>query len=152
MNNPRPMSSEPQPFLTFSLGEQKYALPIDVVVEVAAMVELAEVADSPPEMSGIANRHGAVLPVFDLRLVFGHEAAPVNLSTLFIVAAHDGQTVGLVVDEVHQVEYIQPSRQSSTTGKYIHDIVSHKGQLVQLISLPALLESITGTRYFEGHD
>ena len=152
MNNPLPMSNEPQPFLTFSLGEQKYALPIDVVVEVAAMVELAEVADSPPEMSGIANRHGAVLPVFDLRRVFGHEATPVNLSTLFIVAAYDGQTAGLVVDDVQQVEYIEPTHQTPTAGKYIHDIVSHKGQLVQLISLPALLETFAGTRYFESHD
>jgi purine-binding chemotaxis protein CheW len=146
------MSNEPQPFLTFSLGEQKYALPIDVVVEVAAMVELSEVAESPPEMSGIANRHGLVLPVFDLRLVFGHVAARVNLSTLFIVAAHDGQTVGLVVDDVHQVEYLQPSHQIPTTGKHIHDIVSHKGQLVQMICLPALLETFAGIRYFEGHD
>ena len=137
-----------QPFLTFNLGEQQYALPIDVVIEVAAMVELAEMPDSPPEMRGIANRHGVVLPVFDLRLIFGHEAAPINLSTLFIVATYDGQTVGLVVDDVHQVEYIE----QPTAGKYIHDIVSYKGQLLQLISLPALLETFAGTRYFEGRD
>ncbi len=138
-NHPR---NEPLPVLTLRLGEQLYAVTIDDVVEVASMVELTTLPDKPPHMMGIANRHGAMLPVFDLRQIFEQEAAPVDSYTLFIVAVHHGQMAGLVVDEVHQVEYVDLSERQPTAGRYIRDIVSHKGHLVQLISLPHLLGEI----------
>jgi len=135
--------SDPLPALTFRLGEQPYAVAIEDVVEVASMVELTRLADSPPHMLGVANRHGMMLPIYDLRQIFGHEAAPLDSYTLFIVIAYNGQIAGVVVDEVHQVEYIDPAQRQPTAGKYIRDIVSHKGQLVQLISLPQLLASLS---------
>ena len=49
------------PVLTFRLATQQYGLPIDQVLEVAAMVALTTVPDAPPEMMGLANRHGEVL-------------------------------------------------------------------------------------------
>lgn len=92
--------------LTFRLDRQEYALPVDEVVEVAALMELTRIADSVPELLGIANRHGTALPVLDLRRVLDAPLAPLDATTLFIVGSHDGQMVGLVVDEVQQVEYI----------------------------------------------
>jgi chemotaxis signal transduction protein len=138
-NHPR---NEPQPVLTFRLGEQSYAVGIEDVVEVASMVELTTMPNSPAFMMGYANRHGGMLPVFDLRQIFEQEAAPVDSYTLFIVAAHDGHMAGLVVDEVHQVEYMEIGEYHTAAGKYIRDIVSHKGHLVQLISLPHLLGEV----------
>jgi purine-binding chemotaxis protein CheW len=138
-NHPR---NEPLPVLTFRLGEQPYAVGIEDVVEVASMVELTTLPDSPPFMMGYANRHGMMLPVFDLRQIFEQEAASVDSYTLFIVAAHEGQMAGLVVDEVRQVEYMDIGERQATAGKYIRDIVSHKGHLVQLISLPHLLGEV----------
>jgi len=138
-NHPK---NEPLPVLTFRLGEQPYAVAIEDVVEVASMVELTTMPDRPPFMMGIANRHGTMLPIFDLRQIFEQEAASVDSYTLFIVAAHHGQMVGLVVDEVHQVEFIDTGERQPTAGKYIRDIVSHKGHLVQLISLPHLLGEV----------
>lgn len=137
-------ANSPVPLLTFRLGDQPYALFIEEVVEVASMVELTVLPDSPPAMLGIANRHGVVLPLFDLRLIFGKEVTPINPSTLFIVATHSGQLAGLVVDDVHQVEYMDRGelRAVPTAGKYIRDIVNHKGQLVQIIALSPLLAAL----------
>lgn len=127
--------------LTFSLGDQRYGLPIDEVVEVASMVELVTVKDARAELVGMVNRHGTVLPLLDLRLIFGHSPRPVDTATLFIVATHRPQQVGLVVDEVHQVEYVPFSqvRETSTAGKLIRGIISYREQLVQIISPAALL-------------
>ncbi len=128
-------------FLTFSLGTQLYALPIDDVVEVAAMVELVQVIDALPEVLGLANRHGEVLPVLDLRPIFRQGKARVNASTLFVVAAHGDQKVGLVVDEVHQVTYfnMQQLVRASTREKYVRGIIPQGDQLIQVIALPPLL-------------
>lgn len=138
--------------LTFSLGSQLYALPIEDVIEVAAMVERVILPDAAPEILGVVNRRGAVLPLLDLRRVFRQEAAPVSSSTLFIVAAHQARLAGLVVDEVRQVEYVAPAQNAPTAGKYIRGIISHKQQLIQVISLPSILAAfLDHEAAFEGN-
>jgi purine-binding chemotaxis protein CheW len=145
------MSSSPHnpemiPILTFALDGQYYALGIDAVVEVAAMVELTNTTDERPEVLGIANRHGEVLPVLDLRVVMKGEVSPIDEWTLFVVAACAGTTVGLVVDEVQQVEYVPAAQihESSASGKYIHGIISYKQRLIQLVALGPLIADYAG--------
>jgi len=145
------MSANPQhlemiPILTFALGEQYYALVVDAVVEVAAMVELISTTDERPELLGIANRHGEALPVLDLRLVMKSAASPIDEWTLFVVAEYEGKSVGLVVDEVQQVEYIPAAQvhESSASGKYIHGIISYRQRLIQLVALGPLIAEYSG--------
>lgn len=139
-------SLEMIPILTFALGEQYYALVIDAVVEVAAMVELTTTTDARPEVLGIANRHGEVLPVLDLRVAMKSQASPIDEWTLFIVAVYEGISIGLVVDEVQQVEYIPAAQvhESSASGKYIHGIISYKQRLIQLVALGPLITDYAG--------
>lgn len=125
----------PIPILTFSLGTRLYGLLIDDVVEVAAMVELMPIVDARPEFLGVVNRQGSVLPMLDLRLILGHEHQPISLTTLFVVASAKERLVGLVVDEVHQVEYVASNQwqTSHTAGKFIRGIISYKTALMQII-------------------
>ncbi|MBI5670679.1 MAG: chemotaxis protein CheW [Chloroflexi bacterium] len=134
MANPAPTA-----ILTFSLGSQVYALPIEDVVEVAAMVELVTLPDAAPEILGVVNRRGQILPMLDLRRIFKQPAAPVSSANLFIVAAHAGKMAGLVVDEVRLVEYVNSLENLSTSGKIIRGIINHKEQLIQIISLPMIM-------------
>lgn len=140
------------PILIFSLGTQRWALLIEDVLEVAAMVAYLPVPDAPPQVLGVVNRHGVVVPLLDLRLVFGQPAEPVNTTSLFIVAVHGGRTVGLVVDEIHHVEYIQSIEFDETraAGKYIRGIISYKSELMQIIS-PAPLFTAFLSSEIEGH-
>lgn len=128
--------------LTFSLGTQLYALPIDDVLEVAAMVELSPLPGARREVLGLANRHGSVLMMLDLRPILKHRKSAVNASTLFIVAAQGPRMVGLVVDEVHQVEHIRLENlvRASSRENYIRGVIPYQDRLIQVISLPALLQ------------
>lgn len=129
------------PVLTFTLGQQVYALPIEDVVEVASMVELIEVSASRPEVLGVANRHGAVLLVVDLRHVMGQPVLPVDVSTLFVVVKYQEHMLGLVVDTVEQVDYLPLAQISKSTAssKYIRGIISYKQSLIQIIALEPLV-------------
>lgn len=135
------------PILTFSLGSRPCALLVDDVVEVAAMVELMPVTDARPEFLGVVNRHGLVLPMLDLRLILGQEKHPITVTTMFIVAAAGTRQIGLVVDEVQQVEYI-PTDQWQTShaaGKFIRGIISYRSVLMQIIDPSALMDTyLTG--------
>ncbi len=139
-----------KPFLTFALGTQRYAISIDEVVEVAAMVEVTTIAGMPPAVLGVVNRHGSVLPLLDLRPLFNQPAAPIDTSTLFIVGVVADHYVGLLVDEVHQVEYLDVSLAQASGGKlgetYIQTIIPNGNALIQLLTLPPLLEKVLPAR------
>jgi purine-binding chemotaxis protein CheW len=129
------------PALVFTLGPQEYAILIEDVTEVAAMVEMHTVPGSRPEILGVINRHGSVLWMIDLRLVFDQPRKPIDISTLFIVAQRGDTQVGLVVDEVQQVEYLDLTllQSAPTSSETIMGILTQGERLIQLISLSPLL-------------
>jgi purine-binding chemotaxis protein CheW len=129
------------PALTFMLGEQYYAFRIEDVVEVASMVELVTIPGTRPEVLGLANRHGSALLILDLRRIMGADSPPVDVSALFVVVQQGEHLAGLVVDEVHQVEYIPAQRINhiNTAGPYIRGIISYEERLIQIITLGPLL-------------
>lgn len=128
------------PLLTFRLAQQQYALLIDDVIEVAAMVEMIRVAGAKPEAPGMVNRHGKPLQLIDLRVVFEQPAPSITAATLFIVVQHGEQMAGLIVDEVLQVEYAADTGYA-TSVPYIRGIISQDTRLIQVVSLAALLDT-----------
>ena len=141
MINPLSPEAVRLPVLTFRLGTQHYALLIEDVIEVVAMVEFMNLPDSTAEVPGVINRHGGVLPLIDLRAVFKQPVSPVTSASVFIVAEGGGKQMGLLVDEVQQVDYMDALQMSDapTSSRYVHGIISHKDQMISIIALPSLL-------------
>ena len=129
------------PLLTFRLGEARYALLIEDVVEVAAMVDMLSLPTERAEILGYINRRGNILPLLDLRTVFKHPSTPITSATVFIVAAGGNQQFGLVVDAVEQVEYVDALQMSDTlvSSPYLHGIISHQNDMISIIALPSLM-------------
>jgi purine-binding chemotaxis protein CheW len=129
------------PLLTFRLGERRYALLIEDVVEVAAMVDMLSIPAERPEITGYVNRRGSVLPLLDLRIVFKQPHAPITSASVFIVVAGGNQQIGLIVDAVEQVEYVDALQLSDTlaSNHYLHGIISHQDDMISIIALPSLM-------------
>lgn len=129
------------PLLTFRLGEQRYALLIEDVVEVSAMVDMLKLPTERPAILGYINRRGKILPLLDLRLVFQQPPLPITSASVFIVVAGGNQLFGLVVDAVEQVEYVDALQLSDTmaSSPYLHGIISHQNDMISIVALPALL-------------
>ena len=129
------------PLLTFRLGEARYALLIEDVVEVAAMVDRLSLPTERTELLGYINRRGNILPLVDLRIVFNQPRTPITSASVFIVVAGGGKHFGLVVDAVEQVEYVDALQMSDTlaSNPYLHGIVSHQNDMISIIALPALM-------------
>lgn len=132
------------PILTFELGGERYALKIDYVVEVAAMVEYSTIAGANSAILGLINRHGEVMPLIDLRVVFECQVSPIDPNVLFIVSQYEDTLVGLVVDTVNQVEYIEQSDLKATPGggHWIEHVASYGEDSIQLVSLPAIIQHL----------
>lgn len=129
------------PLLTFQLGDRRYALLIEDVVEVAAMVDMLSIPAERPEIVGYVNRRGGILPLLDLRTIFKQPSTPITSASVFIVAAGGSKQVGLVVDAVEQVEYVDALQMSDTlsSSPYLHGIISHQDDMISIIALPSLM-------------
>lgn len=110
MNTTGPVTAVP--ILLMRVRNQCYALRLDVVEEVAALVALETVTEGPSALRGLANRHGLPLPVFDLGLLLGQGPLPPALDQVFVVchwSSRDMPLIGIIVDEVKQVMNVPQS-------------------------------------------
>src|SRR5688572_20208125 len=89
-------------YLTFQLGNEHYAIQVLRVREIVKVQHITAVPDTPPEVRGVINLRGKVIPVIDLRLKFGMPESEYGHRTCIIVvelnSSHNGP-MGIIVDE-----------------------------------------------------
>ena len=94
-------------YLTFSLAGEEYGIGILKVKEIIGMMAVTHVPQTPGFVKGVINLRGKVIPVVDLRLRFGLEAAAYTERTCIIVVEVAGAIgpvmMGIVVDAVSEV-------------------------------------------------
>ena len=94
-------------YLTFALSNEEYGLEILKVREIIGYMQITAVPQTPAHVKGVINLRGQVIPVVDLRLKFGMNAAEVTEETCIIVVeiTQDDRKfqTGIVVDRVKEV-------------------------------------------------
>ncbi len=89
--------------VTFEVGEEEFAVDILRVQEINRMMELTRVPQSPPDVEGVINLRGRIIPVLDLRKRFGMVVGERNEQNRIVVVEVHERTIGFVVDRVHEV-------------------------------------------------
>ncbi len=94
-------------YLTFALGHEEFGLEILKVREINGYMEITAVPQTPSHVKGVINLRGQVIPVIDLRMKFGMDAAEVTEETcIIVVEITQGDRrfqTGIVVDRVKEV-------------------------------------------------
>lgn len=94
-------------YLTFSLGDEVFAMDIRTVREIIQYGPMTAVPLMPAFVRGVINLRGAVVPVIDLHARFGRPAARVGKKTCIVIfdAVRNDERVelGLLVDAVSEV-------------------------------------------------
>ncbi len=121
------------------LGTEDYALPVEHVLEVFELGDLAAVPGAPPTALGVTNLRGNVLPVFDLAALFRIDAERARAQ---VVVAQDGsRRVGLAVDGVTGVgELSQPVEQ--TESEFLCGATLVDDGLVGIVDVRRLLDAL----------
>jgi len=102
--------TEQQQYLTFSLGEEMFAIGILAIREIIEYGCLTEVPMVPPFIRGVINLRGSVVPVVDMAVRFGRPAGQITKRTCIVIIetgdlgqGGHGQQMGIVVDAVSEV-------------------------------------------------
>jgi purine-binding chemotaxis protein CheW len=89
--------------VVFRLEREEYAIPIGLVREVVRVADITRVPHAPPNIRGVMNLRGRILPVVEIRTRLGLSAAELTPSARVVVVEVAGRMVGLLVDAVAQV-------------------------------------------------
>lgn len=104
-------------YLLFTLAGEEYGLSILKIREIIGMMPVIPVPGTPDFVKGVINLRSRVVPVTDLRLKFGIEAADYTDRTSIIVTEIEKHTknaeedtsllIGIIVDSVSEVVHIR---------------------------------------------
>jgi len=101
-----PRSVRPEPpelAVTFRVGGQTYALPLDAVTEIQQIVEFTPLPATDPAVLGLLDVRGTVMVAYDLAQLLGLAAVAPALDTpMLICRSHDGVAC-LVIEDVCEV-------------------------------------------------
>ena len=97
-------------FVGFRLADQEYAFRIEQIQEIVIPDQVTRMPQVPDYVEGVCNLRGAIIPVINLRRLFGLEFEERDEETRMIVANVGTRIIGCTVDAVTQVMRIDPSQ------------------------------------------
>jgi len=131
--------------VTFEVSNEEFAVDILAVQEINRMMELTRVPQSPPEVEGVINLRGKIIPVLDLRKRFGFNTGKRDEHNRIIVVEVHGRVLGFIVDRVHEVLRISadivetaPAMVCSIDSDFIQGVGKLDDRLLILLDLRRL--------------
>jgi purine-binding chemotaxis protein CheW len=85
--------------VVFRLGDECYAFRSEQVLEVRALPHLTRLPSAPAFVAGLVNVRGRIVPVLDLRPLFGLPAPPGTARSIVLVASGRGSIGVLATDQ-----------------------------------------------------
>jgi len=120
-------------YVIFKLGGENYTIKIDKIKEILvySQVIITNLFDEEPYMKGLINLRGEVIPIIDLRTLFGIKDSKISSNSVIIVANVSGdKLVGAIVDNIVVVKELDlnqkvqaPPLGVSIDPKYIEGLV-----------------------------
>jgi purine-binding chemotaxis protein CheW len=117
--SPAPAAEEaeaPSEYLAFMLDGECYGVPIRAVREIVRVPPVTEVPRGGPDLLGVINLRGEVLPIYDLKLRLRLRSAPARIAgpdaepealprsaRILVIRGKDRGDVGLLVDGMAEV-------------------------------------------------
>jgi purine-binding chemotaxis protein CheW len=140
--------------VVFRLGREQFAAPITRVREILRPVRVSRMPRTASFLRGLFNLRGQVLPLMDTKARLGMSAsahasegpARDNKARVIVLEAQ-GESVGLMVDEVMEVlrcdeAMLQAPRTvlDSSAGHFLAAVLDLDGRLVLVLDLDRLVE------------
>lgn len=139
-------SADAKRYLCFSLGKEKFAIPLLQVKEVIAFVEPTPIPQAPAYFRGIFNLRGNVISLLDLRSKIKVGKPDITTETTIIILDINSTLLGVVVDSVNSVTKFEsvdlsaaPKTDSATKVDFISGVAKANNTLTLILNLELVL-------------
>lgn len=135
-----------QEYLTFTLGQEVYAIDILKVQEIRGYENPTTIANAPEFIKGVINLRGTIVPIVDMRIKFNVGKAEYTPMTVVIILTLGGRVVGIVVDGVSDVTMLRPDQihpapqfGAAVDTRYINGMASLEDRMLVVIDIERLM-------------
>jgi purine-binding chemotaxis protein CheW len=134
--------------LSFRLGKEEYAISILMVQEIRGYEQPTQIPQAPAGIKGVSSLRGQIVPIVDMRLLFGLGEPVYNALTVVIVLNIGHHVIGIVVDSVSDVVTLEPEQMrpapdvgSSHTGECVTGLGTIGERMLILLDIERLMGS-----------
>lgn len=124
----------------------EYGVPITQVQEIIRLTSPTKLPQVPVFVEGIINLRGNVIPIIDLKKRFNLATSDYTDDTRIIVVEIEGQTVGIIVDEVAEVLRLPvssieppPALVGGITAEYLTGVGKFDDRLLIMLDMTRIL-------------
>lgn len=139
-------------FLTFKLGNEKFAANISHVLHILGVPKITELPNSPDYIKGAINLRGKVLTIMDPHFKFQMKAQPITKNTCIVVLELFDEAerieVGALVDSVDKVIEIHPEELlpppdlgSKFRSNFIENVIKRNDDFILVINVQEVFSS-----------
>ncbi len=141
-------------YMTFTLKNEIYGIPIGTVKEINAMMTITEVPNTPKYIKGVINLRGKIISIMDLRIRLGMEEIEYSERTCIIVVEVQNnekgkKKIGIVVDHVAEVIEIKTSELedfeedlADGLNAFINGIAKIKDKIIIILDIVKIVNNI----------
>lgn len=135
----------------FSMGEDLFAVPVELLTEIIISQKIFPVPATPPHVLGVINLRGNIVPIVDIRsaLSLPQHSTPSQIAIIRQAAV----VLGIVVDNVSEVVSVPLSRvldipadAGGQAGKgrsrFLKSLIQREGGVAALLDVKRILEEI----------
>src|SRR5882672_3620189 len=115
------MVATEEQLVAFRLAGEVYGVDIALIHEIIRLCEITQIPRTPPEIEGVVNLRGKIVPIMDLRQRLGLPATQRTGESRIIVLQAGDCTVGAIVDSIIGVLRI-PQDQIEPPSKLVSDL------------------------------
>ena len=126
---------------------EKYAANVSQIKEIQEYAQVTPIPNSNPNLRGILNVRGQIIPIIDLRKILSLEDV-FSDRTHILISDIDKSMVGFLVDKVEQVVKISEQDIDFTKPEflkhisYIQCIAKINGELISILDLKKIIDSL----------
>lgn len=133
-------------FVIFKLNQENYGINISYVENIEKLVPITRVPYTEPQVKGVVNLRGIIVPVIDVRIRFGMEPIEPTDNSRIIIVNVDEYKIGLLVDASSETISIYdndidpaPSVKRDAASEYVKNIGIKEGRLIMLVDMYKIL-------------
>jgi len=128
-------------YVRLRVASEALAMPVEHVIEVDELGQVVTVPRTRPEMLGVRNLRGQILPVVDLALMLGIQRTtpPGRL----LVAEDGGRRAGFAIEQVSGVGELGDPTEETVSGLLVGAALAD-GDLIGVIDVPRVFDSLQG--------
>lgn len=140
-------SGETLDIIAFRLRDQEFCVKTTTIREIRGWAPSTPIPHAPPEVVGVMNLRGSIIPIIDLAYKLGMQSTEADKRSAIVVAEVHSMVVGLLVDRVSDIltvaaNQIQPIPQvaASVGGNYSEGIVAHGESMICFLDLARMFD------------